>query len=177
MYVADRRHLRGMKMWVGAHPFHAFNPEDWAARFIWTPYNAPSLPAEPGVYVVVTYDDIPIYIGSTYVSLLQRWGKHHRRDAFERLGADRIAYMTCNDPEAHYLYGLELTMMNALLPILNDRSDNAVAVEFFGGKRRLIPLSEEPGVGWRTRWKVKPAVGWPKGKPRKADRPTPPPSP
>jgi hypothetical protein len=110
MYVADRRQLRGERMWTGADSYHMLNRESWADGFAWT---------------------------------------------------------ACSDPEAHYLYGLELTTMNILLPILNDRSDNAVGIELFDGKRRLVPLSEEEGVGWRTRWKVKPAVGWPKGRPRK----------
>jgi hypothetical protein len=166
---ADWRDIRGRDYWVGAPGEHIFDPSSWRSTFQWIAIEKRSdLPLKAGVYVVVTYDDIPIYVGSTSTSLRQRWaGKHHRSKAFDILGAVQIAYMTCDDPDGHHIYGLELQAMRDLLPILNDRPDWEVGIETFNGQRRFIPLSSESPRGWKTTWKVEHRQRFFGGRPRK----------
>lgn len=168
MKQADIRERRRERWWTGSPGYHAFELKTWRQQFEWISIDDRGvLPHKAGVYIVITYDDIPIYVGSTYTSLRQRWMRHHRWRAFDTLGAARIAYLTCDDPDAHHLYGLELHAMRDLLPILNDRSDAEVAVEQFDGGRRFIPLSSDSPLGWKTVWKP----GLRGGRPRKPTTP------
>lgn len=154
MKQADWRELLGLAYRIGAPSVHAFNIYGWRGEFRWKDLEScGELPTQPGVDIVVTYDDIPIYVGSTSVSLRQRLTFHHRRRAFAVLGATRVAYKTCSDPEGHGLYALELDAMRQLLPVLNDRSDDEIAVEFFEGRRRFIPISTGSPIGWNVKWK------------------------
>lgn len=170
MYVADRRELGMSARWQEIHARHEFDSDSWREQFSEVSIEEiRCLPTLPGVYVALTYDDIPVYVGSSYTSLRSRFMRHHRRRDFELLGVDRVAYFVCVEPDDHGLYSVELRLIRQLLPILNDRMRGEVGIEFFNGQRRMIPLSAEPGVGWKTRWKVKPSVGRPR-------RPAPPPA-
>lgn len=172
---SDWRDILGQDYWIGALAEHRFDIENWRSEYTWISIEQRrALPLLAGVYIVVTYDDIPVYVGSTSTSLRQRWARqHHRSKAFGVLGATKIAYMTCSDPDGHHIYGLELEATRALLPILNDRPDDEIAIEFFGGQRRFIPLSTESPRGWHTTWKPEYRRRYFGGRPRKGDKPAP----
>jgi len=54
------------------------------------------LPESPGVYVVMSGDAV-LYVGVAYTSIRGRWRSHARQRTATVMGADRIAYMICDD--------------------------------------------------------------------------------